>query len=60
MLSGECEVTFSGHKTAVTCLCFDKEGHRLVSGARDTHVIVWDVVAETGLFRLHGHKVEQP
>jgi U3 small nucleolar RNA-associated protein 12 len=50
--SGECLVTFSGHKSAATCLSFDIEGMRLVSGAKDTNIIVWDTVAEAGLFRL--------
>ena len=76
--SGECLVTFSGHKTSVTCLNFDEQGSRnirdlilrlfsiflflnfkgmrLVSGSKDTNVIVWDTVAEAGLFRLSGHK----
>ena len=31
-------------------------GHRLVSGSRDTSVIVWDVINESGLYRLQGHK----
>ena len=53
----EAEVTFTGHKTSVTCLAWDKPGLRLVSGSRDNNVIVWDVVAECGLARLQGHKV---
>ena len=28
----------------------------LVSGARDTAVVVWDIVAETGICRLRGHR----
>lgn len=54
--SGECLVTYSGHKSAVTCLAFDSEGMRLVSGAKDTNIIIWDTVSEAGLFRLSGHK----
>jgi len=54
--SGELLVTFSGHKSSVTCLNFDEEGMRLVSGSKDTNVIVWDTVAEAGLYRLSGHK----
>ena len=53
----EVEVTFTGHKTAVSCLAWDRAGLRLVSGSRDTAVIVWDVVAECGIVRLQGHKV---
>ena len=50
-------MTFTGHKTAVSCLAWDRAGLRLVSGSRDTAVIVWDVVAECGIARLQGHKV---
>ena len=53
----EADVTFTGHKTSVTCLNWDVAGLRLVSGSRDNSVIVWDVVAECGLARLVGHKV---
>ena len=44
-------VIFNGHKSGVTCLSFDQDGHRLASGSRDTNLIVWDVVNECGLFR---------
>jgi len=54
--SGEEEVTFTGHKNAVTSLNWDRAGLRLVTGARDTSVIVWDVVGECGVARLEGHK----
>lgn len=50
------EISFSGHKSAVTCLSFDHNGTRLVSGSSDTEVIVWDIVGERGLYRLKGHK----
>ncbi|GIL45803.1 hypothetical protein Vafri_2953 [Volvox africanus] len=55
-LSGDCTVTFRGHKTAVSCLRFNAGGSLLVSGGRDTDLVVWDVVGETGLYRLRGHK----
>ena len=42
---------FQGHKGAVTALAFDADDVRLASGARDTTVIVWDVVGERGLYR---------
>eukprot|EP00126_Sphaerothecum_destruens_P004305 Sdes_comp18102_c0_seq1m7542 len=47
--------TFHGHTGAITSLCFDAKGFFLASGATDSDVIVWDVVGETGLFKLHGH-----
>lgn len=49
-------ITFNGHKSAITCLAFDKSGTRLASGAKDTDIILWDLVAEVGLFKLRGHK----
>ncbi|NWI14038.1 WDR3 protein, partial [Crypturellus soui] len=56
LLSGEANVTFSGHKAAVTALKYDHLGGRLVSGSKDTDVILWDVINESGLYRLKGHK----
>ena len=53
----QADVTFTGHRTSVTCLAWDAAGLRLVSGSKDSSVIVWDVVAECGLARLQGHKV---
>ena len=49
-------VRFNGHRSAITALAFDDAGVRLASGAKDTDIIIWDLVAETGLFRLRGHK----
>jgi len=46
-----------GHaSTPVRSICFDKGGTRLASGGSDGSVVLWDVVAETGLFRLLGHR----
>ncbi|KAI9885196.1 MAG: hypothetical protein M1823_002999 [Watsoniomyces obsoletus] len=47
---------FNGHRSAVTTLAFDQLGVRLASGAKDTDIIVWDLVAEVGEFKLRGHK----
>ena len=49
-------ISFNGHKSAITTLAFDKSGVRLASGAQDTDIIIWDLVAEVGLFKLRGHK----
>lgn len=49
--SAHCLVTFRGHASAVTALAFDRSGTRLATGARDTDLILWDLVGETGLFR---------
>ncbi|KAK6337946.1 hypothetical protein TWF696_001419 [Orbilia brochopaga] len=49
-------VTFNGHRSAITTLSYDASGTRLASGSKDTDVIVWDLIAEVGLFKLRGHK----
>ncbi|KAI4217235.1 MAG: hypothetical protein LQ351_000544 [Letrouitia transgressa] len=49
-------ITFNGHRSAVTSLAFDKSGERLASGAKDTDIIIWDLIAEVGLYRLRGHE----
>ncbi|KAJ1977984.1 beta transducin [Dimargaris verticillata] len=49
-------VTFNGHRSAVSALAFDRSSTLLVSGARDTDVILWNVLAESGVCRLRGHK----
>lgn len=51
----EPRVTFHGHKSAVSTLTWDETGARLASGSRDCDIIVWDVLAESGLHRLRGH-----
>lgn len=48
-------ISFNGHKSAVTQLAFDNAGVRLASGSKDTDMILWDLIAEVGLFRLRGH-----
>ncbi|KAI8896096.1 WD40-repeat-containing domain protein [Globomyces pollinis-pini] len=47
---------FNGHRAPVTCLAFDANGARLASGSSDTDIILWDIVAETGIARFKGHK----
>lgn len=49
-------LNFNGHKSAITILAFDKSGVRLASGSKDTDVIIWDLVAEVGQYKLRGHK----
>lgn len=49
-------ISFNGHRSAISALVFDQGGVRLVSGSKDTDIIIWDLVAEIGLFRLRGHK----
>ncbi len=54
--SGTGDVTLSGHKGQVTALKYNQQGGLLASGAQDTDIIVWDVAAESGLYRLRGHQ----
>ncbi|KAL8704773.1 MAG: hypothetical protein Q9201_002083 [Fulgogasparrea decipioides] len=49
-------VSFNGHRSAVTVLAFDCEGTHLASGSKDTDTIIWDLVAEVGLYKLRGHE----
>lgn len=49
-------LTFNGHKAAITSIAFDEIGARLVTGSKDTEIVVWDLIGECGLFRLKGHK----
>jgi U3 small nucleolar RNA-associated protein 12 len=50
-VDGTVTVVFNGHRKAVTALAFDGTGTRLASGSQDTELIIWDIVAETGLYR---------
>lgn len=51
-------VVLNGHgKSPVRTLSFDpRDQCRLASGGSDGSVVLWDVVAETGIFRLLGHR----
>lgn len=49
--AGTVTATFNGHKKSITALSFDESGAKLASGSQDTDLIIWDVVAEAGLFR---------
>jgi U3 small nucleolar RNA-associated protein 12 len=48
-------VVLQGHETAVNSLAFFHDSTKLASGGSNGAVVVWDLVAETGLFRLLGH-----
>mmetsp|Transcript_14382 Transcript_14382/g.42988 ORF Transcript_14382/g.42988 Transcript_14382/m.42988 type:complete len:940 (-) Transcript_14382:73-2892(-) len=47
--------TLQGHRSAVSCLAFERSGHLLASGACDTDIVLWDITAESGVARLRGH-----
>jgi U3 small nucleolar RNA-associated protein 12 len=55
-MNSTCRVEFKGHTKAVVSLKYSRGGETLISGSQDTHVVVWDVVSETGRVRLKGHK----
>ena len=42
----------------MTALRYSRNGSQLASGSQDTDVILWDVIAENGLFRLRAHTAE--
>ena len=45
-----------GHKKAISALCFNAEGNQLASGSNDCTIVLWDLIAETGICRLKGHR----
>lgn len=49
------ECTFTPHKSAVSCLQFDSEGIKILSGSLDTDLVVSDLVDQVGTCRLSGH-----
>ena len=49
-------LTLSGHRGPVTSLAFHGPSHLLATGGSDGKVVVWDVVDETGRYRLSGHR----
>lgn len=55
-VTGSLHVSFNAHRKAITVLQFDATGTRLVSGSKDTNIILWDLVNEVGLYRLRSHR----
>lgn len=49
------ECTFTPHKSAISCLQFDSEGIKILSGSLDTDLVVSDIVDQVGTCRLSGH-----
>jgi len=52
-------LALNGHgDSPVRTLCFEptQSSSRLASGGSDGSVVLWDIVAETGIFRLLGHR----
>ncbi|CAM9221880.1 unnamed protein product, partial [Choristocarpus tenellus] len=54
--NGSTAVTLNGHRSAVTAGRYHNSGALLASGAADTDIVVWDTIAESGLYRLKGHR----
>lgn len=54
--TGATAVTLHGHRSAVTAGRYHSSGALLASGSADTDIVVWDAVAESGLYRLRGHR----
>ena len=48
--------TFNGHKSSITTLAFDGSGLQLASGAKDTDIILWDLLGGEQRVKLRGHK----
>lgn len=48
------EIKFTGHKSEITALSFAESGAYLASGSKDTDIVVWDMIAERGLYKLRG------
>ena len=58
-LTGAIQATYRGHKSSITSLSFDEDGVGgmwLASGSADCSIIVWDVVANSGMVRFFEHK----
>ena len=47
---------FALHKSAITSLQFNKNVNILASGSKDTQIFLWDIIGETVLYKLSGHK----
>uniref|UniRef100_A0AC35GW59 Small-subunit processome Utp12 domain-containing protein n=1 Tax=Panagrolaimus sp. PS1159 TaxID=55785 RepID=A0AC35GW59_9BILA len=48
-------VIFDGHKRGINTLAFSHDGFTLASGGKDSLIILWDVLNESGKYRLNGH-----
>jgi len=54
--SGKILSTFAGHNSEVTCAAFGRDGTRVVSGARDGDIQLWDAASGQPLAKLDGHR----
>lgn len=54
--TGSTTVSLHGHKAAVTAGRYEPSSALFASGSADTDIVIWDMVAESGLYRLKGHR----
>ena len=56
-VQGNLTTTFRGHRSAVTAIAVDEQsGSLMATGGADCEIIIWDLVALSGVARLHEHK----
>ncbi|KAJ3452488.1 wd repeat-containing protein [Anaeramoeba flamelloides] len=48
--------SLSGHHSSVRTINFRNDGSMFASGSDDTTIIVWDLLAQRGLFKLRSHR----
>jgi U3 small nucleolar RNA-associated protein 12 len=51
----EASILLQGHENNVESLAFSEDATKLASGGANGSIVVWDLIAESGLFRLLGH-----
>jgi len=52
----EGSVTFQGHQSSILSLALSPNSLLLASASQDTHIVIWDLVSQTGVCRFSGHK----
>ena len=50
--------SYQGHRGPVNATAFSEPSGLVASGGRDTEIVVWDLVGESAVCRLTGHKGE--
>lgn len=46
---------FSFHRSAISCIHFFDNGSQMASGSVDTYIVIYDLMADTAMFKLLGH-----
>ena len=47
---------FSLHRAAISVMDFSNDSTRLASGSKDNNIFIWDILGESVLYKLAGHK----